>query len=294
MRRVFQWLPVFLCLAITACSPSNSHSSSSTNIIIDRGSDTLVNLALAWAEAYAKVDPSVSISVSGGGSGVGLTALIEKTTDIANASRAIKPEEVQSAKDNGVNPVEFIVARDAISVIVNPSNPINQLTLQQVSDIFSGKISNWKDLGGENRPIVRVSREVTSGTHVYFLESVIRLGNSEDKTIFAADTLLLASSEGIMSEVGQNPNAIGYDGLGYITPYVKKIRLAKDPNGPFIEPTVATALDGTYPISRDLYMYTNGEPTGKVKEYLDWILSPEGQKVVSDLGFVPILRGSGG
>jgi phosphate transport system substrate-binding protein len=173
-------------------------------------------------------------------------------------------------------------------VIVNPANPIDQLTLQQVSDIYSGKISNWKDLGGEDRPIVRVSREVTSGTHVYFLESVIRLGNSKDTTIFAADTLLLPSSEGIMSEVGQNPNAIGYDGLGYITPTVKKIRLSKDPAGPFIEPTVATALDGTYPISRDLYMYTNGEPTGKVKEYLDWILGPEGQKVVSDLGFVPI------
>jgi phosphate transport system substrate-binding protein len=288
MRRACRFLPVILCLIIPACSPPESSSATSSNAITDRGSDTLVNLALAWAETYAKIDPSVSISVSGGGSGVGITSLIEKTTDIANASRAIKPEEVQSAKDNGVEPMEFIVARDAIGVIVNPANPIDQLTLQQVSDIYSGKISNWKDLGGEDRPIVRVSREVTSGTHVYFLESVIRLGNSKDKTIFAADTLLLPSSEGIMSEVGQNPNAIGYDGLGYITPTVKKILLAKDSAGPFIEPTVATALDGTYPISRDLYMYTNGEPTGKIKEYLDWILGPEGQKVVSDLGFVPI------
>ncbi len=288
MRRACRFLPVILCLILPACSPPESSSATSSNAITDRGSDTLVNLALAWAETYAKIDPSVSISVSGGGSGVGITSLIEKTTDIANASRAIKPEEVQSAKDNGVEPMEFIVARDAIGVIVNPANPINQLTLQQVSDIYSGKTSNWKDLGGEDRPIVRVSREVTSGTHVYFLESVIRLGNSKDTTIFAADTLLLPSSEGIMSEVGQNPNAIGYDGLGYITPTVKKIRLSKDPAGPFIEPTVATALDGTYPISRDLYMYTNGEPTGKVKEYLDWILGPEGQKVVSDLGFVPI------
>jgi phosphate transport system substrate-binding protein len=288
MRRACRFLPVILCLIIPACSPPESSSATSSNAITDRGSDTLVNLALAWAETYAKIDPSVSISVSGGGSGVGITSLIEKTTDIANASRAIKPEEVQSAKDNGVIPTEFVVARDAIGVIVNPANPINRLTLQQVSDIYSGKISNWKDLGGEDRPIVRVSREVTSGTHVYFLESVIRLGNSKDTTIFAADTLLLPSSEGIMSEVGQNPNAIGYDGLGYITPTVKKIRLSKDPAGPFIEPTVATALDGTYPISRDLYMYTNGEPTGKVKEYLDWILGPEGQKVVSDLGFVPI------
>ncbi len=288
MRRVFGWLPAILCLAISACSPSNSPSSTSPNIIVDRGSDTLVNLALAWAEEYAKVDSSVSISVSGGGSGVGLTALIEKTTDIANASRAIKPEELQSAKANGVDPVEFVVARDAIGVIVNPSNPVSELTLQQASDIFSGKINNWKELGGENRPIVRVSREVTSGTHQYFLDSVIRLGDPKNKTIFAADTLLLPSSEGIMSEVGQNPNAIGYDGLGYITPYVKKIRLGKDSAGPFIEPTVATALDGTYPISRDLYMYTNGQPTGNIKKYLDWILSKDGQKIVSDNGFVPI------
>jgi phosphate transport system substrate-binding protein len=288
MRRAFRWVPAILCLAITACKPSNASSAAAANVIVDRGSDTLVNLALAWAEAYAKVNPSASVSVSGGGSGVGLAALIEKTTDIANASRAIKPEEVQSAKANGVNPVEFTVARDAIGVIVNPSNPISQLTLQQVSDIFSGKINSWKELGGENRPIVRVSREVTSGTHVYFLESVIQLGDPNNKTIFAADTLLLPSSEGIMSEVGQNPNAIGYDGLGYITPDVRKIRLAKEASGPFIEPTVDTALDGTYPISRDLYMYTNGEPTGNIREYLDWILGPEGQKIVSKLGFVPI------
>jgi phosphate transport system substrate-binding protein len=288
MRRGFPLLSLLLFLAISSCKPSNAHSALSANVIVDRGSDTLVNLALAWAEAYAKVNPSISISVSGGGSGVGLAALIENTTDIANASRAIKPEEVQSAEANGVTPVEFVVARDAIGVIVNPSNPIDRLTLQQVSDIFSGKYNNWKELGGEDRPIVRVSREVTSGTHVYFLESVIQLGDPNNKTIFAADTLLLPSSEGIMSEVGQNPNAIGYDGLGYITPDVKKIRLAKDPGGPFIEPTVETALDGTYPISRDLYMYTNGDPTGAIKAYLGWILSPDGQKIVSELGFVPV------
>jgi phosphate transport system substrate-binding protein len=288
MRRGWLFLPLLLLLAISACKPSKAPSGTTANVIVDRGSDTLVNLALAWAEAYAKVEPSVSISVSGGGSGVGIAALIENTTDIANASRAIETEEVQSAQANGVNPVEFVVARDAIGVIVNPGNPIDCLTLQQVSDIFSGKINNWKEIGGENRPIVRVSREVTSGTHVYFLQAVIQLGDPNNKTIFAADTLLLPSSEGIMSEVGQNPNAIGYDGLGYITPDVKKIALAKDPTGPFVEPAVETALNGTYPISRDLYMYTNGEPTGALKAYLEWILSPAGQKIVSELGFVPI------
>ena len=160
-----------------------------------------------------------------------------------------------------------MVARDAIAVIVNPSNPVTELTLQQVSDIFSGKINNWKELGGEDRPIVRVSREVNSGhPSSFFWNAVIRLGQKGDKTIFSADTLLLPSSEGITVRGGQNPNAIGYDGLGYITPDVKMVRLAKDPAGPFVEPSMATALDGTYPISRDLYMYTNGEPTGVVKE----------------------------
>lgn len=288
MRRVVKWVPVILCLAISACSPSNSSGNSTNKVIVNRGSDTMVNLALAWAEAYADVDPSVSISVSGGGSGVGITALTDKTIQIANASRAMKAAEIETANKNGVHPKEIIVARDAIAVIVNPGNPVEHLTLQQVSNIFSGKITNWKELGGEDRPIVRVSREVNSGTHVFFLESVIRLGNSKDKTIFAADTLLLPSSEGITSEVSQNRNAIGYDGLGYITSAVKMIRLAKDPAGPFVEPSKETALDGTYPISRDLYMYTDGEPTGWVKDYIDWILSAEGQKIVADLGFVPL------
>jgi phosphate transport system substrate-binding protein len=288
MGRVFRLLPVILCLAISSCSPSNSSASQDTNVIINRGSDTMVNLALAWAETYAGINPAVSISVSGGGSGVGITALTDKTIQIANASRAMKPEELETAKKNGVDPKEFVVAGDAIAVIVNPRNPIDQLTLQQVSDIFSGKIGNWKDVGGENRPIVRVSRETNSGTHVYFLETVVRLGLKNDKTIFSADTLLLPSSEGITSEVSQNLNAIGYDGLGYITPAVKMIRLSADPAGPFVEPSKETALDKTYPIARDLYMYTDGEPTGWVRKYLDWILSAEGQKIVAELGFVPI------
>ncbi len=248
----------------------------------------MVNLALAWAEAYAKVNSKVEVSVSGGGSGTGITALTNKTVDVANVSRAMTAGEIKTAQANGVDPLQFIVARDAIAVIVNPSNPVTELTLRQVSDIFSGKINNWAQVGGENRPIVRVSREVNSGTHVYFLESVIRLGNAKDTTIFAADTLLLPSSEGITSEVSQNPNAIGYDGLGYVTPAVKMINLARDPAGPFVGPSKETVLDHTYLISRDLYMYTNGNPTGQLKAYLDWILSPAAQKIVSDLGFIPI------
>ena len=145
------------------------------------------------------------------------------------------------------------------------------------------------EVGGEDRPIVRVSREVNSGTHVYFLEAVIRLGRKDDDSIFSTDTLLLPSSEVITSEVSQNPNAIGYDGLGYVTSAVKVVSLAKESTGPFVPPSKETVLDGTYPISRDLYMYTNGEPSGKVKEYMEWILSPEGQAIVAELGFIPVL-----
>ena len=186
----------------------------------------MVNLALYWAERYQASYPDVRISVTGGGSGTGIAALISNTVDIANASRAIKDEEIEQARANGVEPVELVVARDAIAVIVNPQNPIQQLTLQQVSDIYTRRVTNWSELGGEDRPIVLLSRETNSGTHVYFLESVIRLGNEEDKTIFSAETLLLPSSEGIIAEVRENPNAIGYDGLGYVTSEVKVIALA--------------------------------------------------------------------
>jgi phosphate transport system substrate-binding protein len=282
-------LSAVLFVLVSACSLSSSSSTTlNSHTITNRGSDTMVNLALAWAEAYAKEYPQMEISVSGGGSGTGITALSNNTVDIANVSRAMTQTEIQDAQKNGVYPKQFIVARDAIAVIVNPSNPVTELTLRQVSDIFSGKINNWTEVGGENRSIVRVSREVNSGTHVFFLESVIRLGDSKNTTIFSADTLLLPSSEGITSEVSQNPNAIGYDGLGYVTPAVKVLRLSPDPAGPFVGPSKETVLDHTYAISRDLYMYTNGDPTGRLKDYLDWIRGAEAQRIVADLGFIPI------
>jgi len=256
--------------------------------IVNKGSDTIVNLALAWAERYQQLNPNISISVTGGGSGTGIAALINKTVDIANASRQIKAEEVDAAKENGADPVEFVIARDAIAVIVNPSNPIDRLTLQQVSDIYSGKINNWQELGGEDRPIVRLSRETNSGTHVYFLEEVLRLGDKDNKTLFSTDTLLLPSSEGITSEVKDNPNAIGYDGLGYVVPEVKVIAVARDDNRPFILPSAETVNNGEYPIARDLYMYTAGQPAGEIKTYIEWLLSSEAQQIVVELGFVPI------
>jgi phosphate transport system substrate-binding protein len=254
------------------------------------GSDTLVNLAIAWAEEYHQLHPNVEISVTGGGSGTGIAALINGTIDIANASREIKPEEIQQAKENAVDPVEFIVARDAIAIIVNPNNPITQLTIQQLSEIYSGKINNWSEVGGDDRVIVRLSRETNSGTHVFFLENVIRMGNKNDKTLFSSDTLLLPSSEGITTETRDNPNAIGYDGLGYVTPEVKVVAIAPDSSGPYILPSAESVNQGIYPIARDLYMYTNNQPTGAIADYINWIMTAEAQAIVTKLGFVPIIK----
>jgi phosphate transport system substrate-binding protein len=258
--------------------------------IENKGSDTIVNLALAWAEQYQQERPEVRISVTGGGSGTGIAALINGTVDIANASRQIKPEELEQAREAGYEPVEFVVARDAIAIIVHPDNPVDRLTLEQISKIFKGEINNWQELGGEDRPIVRVSRETNSGTHVYFLEEVVRLGSSEDKSIFSPDTLLLPSSEGIISEVSDNPNAIGYDGLGYVTPEVKVLSVADQNSQEYILPSIETVNDTRYPISRDLYMYTREIPVGVVEEYLDWAYLETAQGIVQELGFVPVAK----
>jgi len=296
MKRVHNFLLLTSLLLtsfiLTSCGSSNNSSASNSpaKYIENKGSDTIVNLALAWAEKYQGDHPDVRISVTGGGSGTGIAALLNGTVDIANASRKIKDEEIAEAKSNGIDPVEHIIARDAIAVIVNPENPVSKLTLQQISDIYSGKYTNWQEVGGEDRPIVRLSRETNSGTHVYFLETVLRLGSKEDKTLFSMDTLLLPSSEGIISEVRDNPNAIGYDGLGYVPKDLKMIAIAKEEGGDYVLPSIETVNDKTYAIARDLYMYTNGEPTGIVKEYLDWILSDEAQKIVAELGFVPVLK----
>ena len=260
---------------------------SGTKSIENKGSDTLVNLALAWAERYMQEHPEMRISVTGGGSGTGIASLMNRTADIANASREMKIEEIRAAEANGITPVEFVVARDAIAVVVNPSNPVSALTMQQISDIYTGKITNWRKLGGEDRPIVLLSRESNSGTYVYVLEHVIRMGESKSKLLFSPETLLMPSSEGISTEVRQNPNAIGYDGLGYVTSDQKVLAVARDASSRYVLPSIATVKEGSYPISRPLYMYTAGEPGGQVKAYLDWVLGP-GQKLVSKLGFVPL------
>ena len=290
-----RYLCIFICfLILSGCnretnSSSEEPSSASIVYIENKGSDTIVNLALAWAEEYQEQHPEIRISVTGGGSGTGIAALLNGTVDIANASRQIKDEEVQTAIANGIEPVEYVIARDAIAVIVNPDNPIDRLTLQQISAIYSGQINNWSELGGEDRPIVRLSRETNSGTHVYFLETVLRLGDEEDTTLFSTDTLLLPSSEGIIAEVRDNPNAIGYDGLGYITPEVKVLAVAESGTMEYVSPSAETVNTGQYPITRDLYMYTASNPSGALLTYLEWILSPAAQLIVSELGFVPVL-----
>ena len=284
-------LIMFMMIFLSGCgSDGRNESKTQVETIDNKGSDTMVNLALAWAEQYQVDHPEVEMAVTGGGSGTGIAALINNSVDIANASRRIKKEEIADAEAKGVTPVEFIVARDAIGIIVHPSNPVSQLTLQQLSDIYSGKTSNWKELGGEDRPIVRLSRESNSGTHVYFLEEVVRLGDKDNKTLFSANTLLLPSSEVIVNEVRQNPNAIGYDGLGYIPEDLKIIAVAENPGDVYFLPSIETVNDKSYPIARDLYMYTPGEPVGAVKDYLEWIMGDEAQAIVAEQGFVPVKK----
>lgn len=293
-----QRLPILLLLfcslfPLIGCRPDGTNGDSTEDspqrAIQNKGSDTLVNIALAWAEEYRTIDPGLSVAVTGGGSGTGIAALINGTVDIANASRPMKDREIAEAQSNDIEPTEHVVAIDALAVIIHPDNPVDGLTLGQLSDIYTGRISNWKEVGGADAPIILLSRETNSGTHVYFLETVVRLGDKENEDIFAPQTLLMPSSVGITSELRRNPNAIGYDGLGYVDPAHEKIvPLATDTERPFVEPNIDTATDGLYPLARNLYMYTAGEPTGAVAEYLGWVKSPDGQGIVSKLGFVPL------
>ena len=281
-------LLLFSLLLFLLCACSGSDSITPQLSVVNVGSDTMVNLALAWAEAYHELHPEVSISVTGGGSGTGIASLINGSTDIANASREMKEEERQQAEEQGTAAVEHVVAMDAIAVVVNPDNPIDQLSILQISDLFVGRITAWQELGGENRPVILASRESNSGTYMYFLEKVVQRDDPDNHDLFSPEALLLPSSEVIGLEVSQNPNAIGYDGLGYVTPAQKTLKVALDESGPFVAPAIETVKDGTYPIARPLYMYTRGEPTGAIKEYLDWIMSDDGQKIVAELGFVPL------
>jgi phosphate transport system substrate-binding protein len=281
-----RWL--FVLMAV-ACATS-AFAAKDKNSIQVKGSDTMVNLGQAWAEKYMEKNPGGFVAVTGGGSGTGISSLISGTCDIANASRTIKEKEIALAKQRGINPFEIKVGLDGLAVVVNPKNPVTKLTIDQLAQIFTGKITNWKEVGGEDVKIVILSREVNSGTHVYFKEHVLRKGNPEGKEEFASGALLLSSSQAIADEVAQNPSAIGYYGMGYISSKQKPIMVAKDEKSEYEVPSIENVINGKYPISRPLLIYTNGQPQGLVKKFVDFVLSKEGQDIVLATDFVPVKR----
>ncbi len=253
-----------------------------------KGSDTMVNLGQAWAEEFSKRNPGVNAAVTGGGSGTGISAMIAGTADIAISSRTMKEKEINKAKQNGIEPFEIKAALDGLAVVAHPDNPVSRLTIDQLSDIFTGKIKNWKEVGGNNLQIVILSREINSGTHVYFKEHVLRKGDEKSVEEFSPMALLMSSSQAIAEEVSQNPNAIGYYGMGYISPKQKVISVAKDASSPYVDPVMENVQDNSYPISRPLLLYTKGLPQGIVKAFTDFALSPEGQEIVKKTDFVPV------
>jgi len=253
-----------------------------------KGSDTMVNLGQAWAEEFSRKNPGVNAAVTGGGSGTGISAMISGTADIAISSRTMKEKEINKAKQNGIEPFEIKSALDGLAVVAHPSNPVSQLTIDQLSDIFTGKIKNWKEVGGNNLQIVILSREINSGTHVYFKEHVLRKGDEKSVEEFSPMALLMSSSQAIAEEVSQNPNAIGYYGMGYISQKQKVIFVAKDANSPYVGPVMENVQDNSYPISRPLLLYTKGQPQGIVKAFVDFALSAEGQEIVKKTDFVPV------
>jgi len=278
-----------LALALLAAGCSRSNAPHKT-VIQDTGSDTMVNLAQAWAEEYAAVDPTVSVEVSGGGSGTGIAALSSGTVDIANCSRRFEQQEIDQAKKNtGKAPHEFMVGFDALAVYVNKNNPLNEITIDQLADIYAenGKFTKWSQLGvkmpGGSDEIIRVSRQSNSGTYFYFREAI--LGKGRDFKLGSRD---MQGSKDVVELVANTPSAIGYSGMGYNTPAVKQLKVAAKAGDPAYAPTVETTLNHTYPIARPLFMYTLGDPTGAVKKYLDWVYSDAGQKIVLTSGYVPL------
>ncbi|MDE0683692.1 MAG: phosphate ABC transporter substrate-binding protein [Candidatus Poribacteria bacterium] len=284
----------FGCI-ITGCSPKDGESVASKEVaqitIKNKGSDTMVNLAQAWAEMYTGITSTASVEVSGGGSGTGVAALINGTVDIANCSRQISPKELEHATQNtGKVPQEFIVGYDALAVYVHHATPLDKITIPQLAEIYGedGQITKWSDLGitHTNCPsdeIIRISRQSNSGTYFYFREALH--GKTRD---FELGSLDLHGSKDVVEVIGRTPCAIGYSGMGYATSHVKMLEVATTDDAPYYAPSLGNVLAKTYPIARPLYMYSLGEPTGEVKVYLDWILSAAGQKIVEKLGFVPL------
>jgi phosphate transport system substrate-binding protein len=274
--------------AILAVALSSSLALAAGGSLQIKGSDTMISLGQAWAEAFMKKNPAAMMAVTGGGSGTGIAALINGTCDVAESSRSMKPAEMVQAKSKGITPKEFKVALDGIAVVVNPKNPVSRLSFEELRGIFMGSLTDWKQVGGKPGQIVVLSREVNSGTHIYFKEHILRRGKEKGPEEFAPTALLMSSSQAIADEVAKNPNAIGYYGMGYISPKQKVIAVAKEEQGRYVKPSIEDVRKGRYPISRPLFWYTKGEPQGTVKAMLDFVFSKEGQEIVSKLDFVPV------
>lgn len=288
-------LVLALCLAHAGCGKrgnAGGGSGSSTTSVQNIGSDTMVNLAQAWAEEYHKVDPSVSVEVSGGGSGIGIAALINGTAEIANSSRKLEPAEIEKAKaKHGSEPREFMVGYDALCIFVHKNNPLNEITVDELAEIYKegGATTKWSQLGVQSIPgaqgdeIVRVSRQNNSGTYHYFREVII--GKRGD---FKAGSVDLNGSKDVVELIAKTPNAIGYSGLGYATPEVKIIKVSTKKGEPAIQPSIETTLNKTYPIARPMFMYTPGNPPAHIQKYLDWVMTDAGQKIVESTGYIPL------
>jgi phosphate transport system substrate-binding protein len=277
-------------LLFTGCN-KKSGSDSKTIALQNIGSDTMVNLAQGWAEAYQTVKPGISVEVSGGGSGVGIAALINGTCDIANSSRKLEKEEEEkaTAKYGGKHPAEHLVGYDALAIYVHPSNPLTEISMEELGEIYreGGKINKWSDLGvqipGGNDEMVRASRQNNSGTYHYFREVVV--GKKSD---FKQGSRDMNGSKEVVDLVATTPGAIGYSGIGYRTAKVKVLHVSKKKGEAAITPSIKTTLDKTYPIARPMFMYVSPTAKPEAEEYVAWILTAPGQKIVVDSGYVPL------
>jgi len=248
-----------------------------------KGSDTMVNLMSNLAEAYMQAHKDIHIAVTGGGSGTGIAALLNGTTDICASSRALKKEEETQAATKKLTPVSTIIGLDGIAVMVNKSNPLSELTLEQLKNIYTGVYTRWSDVGGPDQPILALSRESNSGTYVYFQEHVL------EKKDYSPKVRLMTSTAAITKSVTDDLWSIGYGGVAYAEhANVKTIHVKKNMDAPAIAPTEAAVHDGSYPISRPLFLFTNGEPTGEVKAFMDFCHSPDGQKIVTETGYITV------
>jgi len=267
--------PIMLSMAIMVSAAGFSQAK-----ITVKGSDTMVILAQKWAELYMKNNPSAAIQVTGGGSGVGITALINGTTDICNSSRPMKQPEIEKLKDRyNTLGVQIPCAKDGITIFLNEANKVAELSIKQLSDIYQGKIKNWKELGGNDAEIRLYGRENSSGTYTYFLDEVV-------KGDYAASVQTLPGTAAVVNAVKKDVNGIGYGGAAYAAG-VKHSKVKKDAGSPGVLPTAENIKKGDYPITRFLYMYLRNRPTGETKKYIDWILSQEGQMIVTEVGYFP-------